>query len=201
MHGCMLSHFSHVQLFATLWTVACQASLSMGFSRQEYWSGFPCPLPGDLPHLGIEPTSLMSHALAGRFFITSTTSRQGQRYMPFESLLFLTGKQQLFPEALSRRFLLISQRPKPLSILDAHPLTTVSYQFLIFTYRVLSHFSQVWFFVTLWTVACQTPLSMGFSRQEYWSGLPCLLPGESSQPRDWMCVFYVSCIGKQVLNH
>ena len=43
MHGCMLSHFSHVQLFATLWTVACQASLSMGFSRQEYWSGLSCP--------------------------------------------------------------------------------------------------------------------------------------------------------------
>ena len=44
----MLSHFSHVQLFATLRTVACQALLSMGFSRQEYWSGLPCPTPGDL---------------------------------------------------------------------------------------------------------------------------------------------------------
>ena len=39
MHACLLSHFSHVQLFVTLWTVACQAPLSMGFSRQEYWSG------------------------------------------------------------------------------------------------------------------------------------------------------------------
>ena len=45
----VLSHFSYAQLFATLWTVAHQASLSMGFSRQEYWSGLPCPLPGDLP--------------------------------------------------------------------------------------------------------------------------------------------------------
>ena len=44
----MLSCFSNVQLFATLWTVACQAPLSMGFSRQEYWSGLPCPTPGDL---------------------------------------------------------------------------------------------------------------------------------------------------------
>ena len=48
---------SHVQLFATLWTVAYQASLSMGFSRQEYWSGLPFPFPGDLPDSGIEPGS------------------------------------------------------------------------------------------------------------------------------------------------
>ena len=49
----ILSCFSHVQLFATLWTVACQAALSMGFSRQEYWSGLPCPPPGDLPDPGL----------------------------------------------------------------------------------------------------------------------------------------------------
>ena len=50
-----LSRFSHVQLFATPWTVAHQAPLSMGFSRQEHWSGLPFPLPGDLP--GIKPAS------------------------------------------------------------------------------------------------------------------------------------------------
>ena len=50
----MLSRFSHVQLFVTPWTVAHQAPLSMGFSRQEYWSGLPFPPPGDLPHPGIE---------------------------------------------------------------------------------------------------------------------------------------------------
>ena len=48
---------SHVRLFATLWTVAYQASPSMGFSRQEYWSGLPFPSPGDLPNPGIEPGS------------------------------------------------------------------------------------------------------------------------------------------------
>ena len=49
MHACvLLSRFSHVQLFATPWTIAHQAPLSMGFSRQEYWSGSPCPPPGDL---------------------------------------------------------------------------------------------------------------------------------------------------------
>ena len=55
------------------WTEARQAPLSMGFSRQEYWSGLPCPFPGDLPHPGIEPVSLASHALAHVFFTTSTT--------------------------------------------------------------------------------------------------------------------------------
>ena len=44
--ACMLSHFNHVRCFVTLWMVACQASLSMRFSRQEYWSGLPCPPPG-----------------------------------------------------------------------------------------------------------------------------------------------------------
>ena len=48
---------SHVRLFATPWTVACQASPSMGFSRQEYWIGLPFPSPGDLPDPGIEPGS------------------------------------------------------------------------------------------------------------------------------------------------
>ena len=70
---CVLSHFSHVRLFAMPGTIACQAPLSMGFSRQEYWSGLPCPPPGDLPYLGIEPTSVMSPALEGEFFNTSPT--------------------------------------------------------------------------------------------------------------------------------
>ena len=51
----MLNSFVHAQLFVTLWTVAHQAPLSMGFSRQEYWNGLPCPPPGDLPDPGIEP--------------------------------------------------------------------------------------------------------------------------------------------------
>ena len=69
----MLSHFSHVQLFATLWTIAYQAPLSMGFSRKKYWNRFPFPTPGDLLDPGIEPVSLMSRTLAGGFFTTSAT--------------------------------------------------------------------------------------------------------------------------------
>ena len=66
MHACMHSQLlSRVQLFGTPWTVAHQAPLSMGFSRQEYWSALPFPPPGDLPDPEIEP---VSPALAGGFF-------------------------------------------------------------------------------------------------------------------------------------
>ena len=71
--ACMLSRFSHIWLFATLWIVAHQASLSMGFSRQEYWRELPCPPPGDPPNLGIEPRPPRYPALAGWFFTISTT--------------------------------------------------------------------------------------------------------------------------------
>ena len=63
---------SHPTL-CTLWTVAHQASLSIGFSRQEYWSGLLCPPPGDPPDPGMEPVSLMSPALAGGFSTTNAT--------------------------------------------------------------------------------------------------------------------------------
>ena len=106
VHGCMLSHFSRVWLFATPWAVACQALLSMGFSRQNYWSGLPCLLQG----------CACLHAC--------------------EIILILCPFSPHF-----------------------------------FALRLLSHFSRVWLFVTPWTVAYQDPLSMGFSRHEYWSGL------------------------------
>ena len=66
--ACMLSCFSHDRLFLTLWTVACQALLSMGFSRQEYWSGLPCPPPGNLSNSRIKPAPFLSPTLVGGFF-------------------------------------------------------------------------------------------------------------------------------------
>ena len=69
---CLLSRFSHVWLFATLWTVACQAPLSMGFSRQ-YWSGLPRPPPGDFHNPSIKLAPLTPPALTGGFFTTSST--------------------------------------------------------------------------------------------------------------------------------
>ena len=68
----VLSRFSCVRLFVTLWTAAQLAPPSMGFSRQEYWSGLPCS-PGDLPDTGIKPESHKSPALPGRLFTTSAT--------------------------------------------------------------------------------------------------------------------------------
>ena len=117
----MLNHFSHVRLFATLWTLALQALPSMGFCRQDYWSGLPCPLPVDLPDPGIEPASLMSLALAGGFFTTSATWEVHMRLL----------------------LLLLLQ---------------------------LSRFSHVR--LCAWTAAHQALPSLGFSRQEHWSGLP-----------------------------
>ena len=76
----MLSRFSHVQLFATLWIVAHQTPLSTGFSKQEHWSGLPCPPPEDLPDPGIELVSLSSSALADGFFTTSTSWEAHERY-------------------------------------------------------------------------------------------------------------------------
>ena len=68
-----VNRFSCVRLFMTLWIVAHQAPPSMGFFRQEYWSGLPFPPPGDLPDPGIKPMSL---ALAGGFFTTELPGKQ-----------------------------------------------------------------------------------------------------------------------------
>ena len=76
---------SRVRLFVTPGTIACQASPSMGFSRQEYWSGLPFPTPGDLLDPGIKPTSPVSLALAGRFFTTvSPLDCQGSTPSPHQ---------------------------------------------------------------------------------------------------------------------
>ena len=69
------SHFSNVQLFSTLWSVASQAPLFLGFSRQEYWGGLAFLPPGDLPDSGIKLVPLPSPALAGRFFTSSAIGK------------------------------------------------------------------------------------------------------------------------------
>ena len=70
MHACVVSGFSHARLFVTLWTVAHKVPLSVGFSRQEYWSGLPCPPPGDLLHSESKPSSPASSALQADFLPT-----------------------------------------------------------------------------------------------------------------------------------
>ena len=70
---CAQSLQSCVLLFVTPWTVAYQAHLSLGFSRQEHWNGLLCPSPRELPDSGIKPASFLSPASAGKFFTTSAT--------------------------------------------------------------------------------------------------------------------------------
>ena len=131
----MLNRFSHVRLSVTPWTIAHEAPLSMGFSRQENWSGLSCPPPGDLPDPGIKPVSLMSPALAGRFFATGATwedlncprfesKKRGQLQVP-NTLLQAEGcswNQVGNPTGIERCFLIcltISSLPSPLVAVEA----------------------------------------------------------------------------------
>ena len=81
------------------WTIACQAPLSMGFSRQEYWSGLPCPPSGDLPDPGIKPMSLVSPALAGGLFTLAPPGKPSE--LPY--LLLILGKSREWPRESTKR--------------------------------------------------------------------------------------------------
>ena len=100
---CVLSRFSRVWLFVAPWTVACQAPLSMGFSRQEYWSGLPFPPPGDHPDPGIEPASPV---LAGVFLSILTSHplywNLAQMSTPLKSGSCVTRHQNITPRASPR---------------------------------------------------------------------------------------------------
>ena len=85
---CACVALSHVLLFATPWTVACQDPLSMGFSRQEYWSGLPFPPPGSLPDPGIKSAYPAPPALASKFFTTEPPGRRGPSHPSSQSLVF-----------------------------------------------------------------------------------------------------------------
>ena len=114
--ACMLSHFSHVQLSATLWTVACLAPLFMEFYRQEYWSGLPFLSPGDPHDLGIKHSSLMSPALAGSFFTTSAT---------WEALI------STLKAKISRHWKYCLNRKKDMNILKVMEMKTMQEVYLV----------------------------------------------------------------------
>ena len=84
---CPRVRFSRVWLCVTLWTRARQSPLSMGFFRQEYWSGLPCPLPGDPPNPGVKPKSLIFPALEGRLFTSSSTWEAPDHFTLWQLLL------------------------------------------------------------------------------------------------------------------
>ena len=97
---CLLSHFSSVQLFETLWSAACKAPLSRGFSKQEYWSGLSCPPPGHLPDPGIEPASLASPALQmDSLPIELPKARKPQKY--YENLTHIYCPLKTLSEIIS----------------------------------------------------------------------------------------------------
>ena len=136
-----MKSLSCVPLFATPWTVAYQASQSMGFSRQEYWSGVPFPSPGDLPDPGIEPPSPALQADA----LPSEPPGKPIKYMN----------------------LVENIRDVPVRRLCCCAVLLLSC---------------VLCFAIPQTVAFQAPLSMGFSQQEYWSGLPRPPPEDLPDP-------------------
>ena len=80
-HACMVNCFSCVLLFATLWSVAVQAPQSMGFSKQEYWSGLPHPAPGNLPKPGIKLTSTTTSALQADALLSEPPGKPLYRYI------------------------------------------------------------------------------------------------------------------------
>ena len=90
----MLSHFSYVQLFVTLCTITQQAPLSMGFSRQEYRSGLPCPPPGDLPNPGTEPRSSVLQVYF--FFHQLSYQRSPLRYIYIYYYYYIISQKILF---------------------------------------------------------------------------------------------------------
>ena len=87
VHACMLIHFSRVRLFVTLWTAALQAPLCIGFSRQESWSGLPCPPPGDLPNPGME-THISEVSCIGRQVLYHWPAQSYGRLGPDNTLLW-----------------------------------------------------------------------------------------------------------------
>ena len=92
----------------TLWTIVHRVPLSTGFSRKEYWSGLPCPPPGDLPNPGIKATSLTCPALAGGFFTSSTTWEAHSNVYPYLKLYLFSVITNLAAckNTLSRHFVL-----------------------------------------------------------------------------------------------
>ena len=144
MPACLLSRFSHVRLCATSWTAARQAPPSLGFSRQEYWSGLPFPSP-----------------------VHESESEVTQ------SCLTLSNPMDCSPQGSSVH-----------GVFQARTLKWVAISFSnAWKWKVkVKSLSRVRLLVTSWTAAYQAPLSMGFSRQESWSGVPLPSPLISCTP-------------------
>ena len=139
-----------------LWTIVCQAPLSIEFSRQEYWSGLPFPSPGDLPDPGIEPRSPAFRQIL--YHLAAAAAAKSLQSCPT-----LCNPIDGSPPG-----------PSVHGILQARTLEWVAIPFSnAWKWKLkVKSLSCVQLRVTPWTAAHQAPPSTGFSRQEYWSGVP-----------------------------
>ena len=145
---------SHVWLFVTPWTVTQWAAVSMGFSKQRYWSGLPFPPWGDLPDLGIEPGSPALPALP-----LCWATREALIYKHFDFDIYVQFEDV---------------RYEIYSYITFHISGNIAS--LMLSCSLLSDS------LTSWAVAHEAPLFMGYPRQEYWSGLPFPPPGNLPDP-------------------
>ena len=168
----LLSRFSHVRLCATPWTAAYQASPSMGFSRQEHWSGLPFPSPMHESGKWKWSRSVMSdpaifwEIFIQRLYVPSLPAAAAAKSL--QSCLTLCDPRDGSPPG-----------SPILGILQARTLEWVAISFSnTWKWKVkVKSLSRVRLLVTPWIAAYQAPLSIGFSRQEYWSGAPLPSPG------------------------
>ena len=168
------------RLPAIQWTVAHQAPLSMGFSRREYWSGLPVPSLGDLPNSGIKS---WSSALQADSF-PSEPPRKHHSLLKCLFISYQTNSNLLEDRRGNSCIILSLVQCLKLKLLHKECLSELT---LLGEGVVIQSLSCVWLHATLWAAAHQAPLSMGFSRREYWSGLPCPpsgdLPNSGIEPR------------------
>ena len=156
----MISCFSNVRLFVTLCTVAHQAPLSKGFSRQEYWNGLPCPPPGDLPDPRFKSTSLISSALAGRFFTTSATwesqrqrNQRSKYYDPMNVGYLISGSSAFSKSSLNIWDFSVHVLLKP-SLENVEPYFASMWNWAVvwtfFGTALLWDWNENWSFAVLW---------------------------------------------------
>ena len=182
---CVLSHFSRVRLSATLQTVVLQAPLSMGFSRQDNCSGLPCSpsrgssWPRDRTHGSYFP------ALAAGFFTTRATWEAPDA--DIENKLVVTSGKREVQRSMIRigdlEVQIIRHKMSYTHILyNTGNIANYFMKTILFVIFALSHYVMSDSFPASWIVACQACLSMEFSRQEYWSGLPFPTSGDLPNP-------------------
>ena len=180
----VMKSLGRVWLFATPWTLSYQPPPSMGFSRQEYWSGLPFPSPGDLPDPGIEPASpaLQADALPSE-----------PPWKPYSEVLLLSHFSRVDSVQPQRR------QPTRLPSPWASPgkNTGMGCHFLLQCMKVkmkLKSLSCVLLLETPWTATHQAPTPMGFSRQEYWSGVPLPSPIQRWEKFKWFPIARYTCV-------